>query len=54
MPSFATKQNDVWTGAIDTTEYENGPYTLAIVSSNKKSMEGPPQAYAGGQILVSN
>lgn len=54
MPLFATNQGDVWTGMIDTNEYENGLYQLGVVSNNKEELEGDPQAYAKGQILISN
>jgi len=50
----ATNQGDVWTGMIDTSEYDNGLYTLGVVSNNKEELEGNPQAYAKGQILISN
>ncbi|MFC1722740.1 hypothetical protein ACFL0V_01245 [Nanoarchaeota archaeon] len=54
MPFFATDQGDVWTGMIDTAEYENGLYTLGVVSNDKEEMEGPPKAFASGQILIDN
>lgn len=54
MPYFAADQGDVWTGMIDTNEYKNGLYELGVVSNNKEELEGPPQAYAKGQILISN
>ena len=54
MPEFATQQGDVWTGMLDTTKYSNGLYILGIVSNNQESLEGNPQAYAKGQIMISN
>jgi hypothetical protein len=54
MPSFASDQGDVWTGLIDTTKYKNGLYEIGVVSNNKEELEGNPQAYAQGQLLISN
>lgn len=53
-PLFATKQDDVWTGLLDTTEYENGMYTLGAVAWDVEDADGPPKANAQGQILISN
>jgi hypothetical protein len=54
MPSLATDNGDVWVGMIDTSEYENGLYDLAVVTNNKEALEGDPQAYAQGKIVISN
>jgi len=55
MPNFATEQGDVWTGMLDTSDYDDGLYTLAVVSTNEEELgdEGP-QAYAQAQILIEN
>jgi hypothetical protein len=54
MPYFASNQGDVWTGMIDTNKYKNGLYEIGVVSNNKEELEGNPQAYAQGQIIISN
>lgn len=53
-PTPATNQGDVWTGMIDTNDYENGLYDIAVVGTNQVSLEGNPQYYAMGQVLVDN
>tara|TARA_Y100000310_G_C20667689_1_gene808507 strand:- start:205 stop:471 length:267 start_codon:yes stop_codon:yes gene_type:complete len=53
-PSFATDQGDVWTGLIDTTEYENGLYDIAIITWDEKNPDGPPTALSQSKILISN
>lgn len=54
MPSFATKKGDVWTGMLDTGEYKNGLYQMMIGGFIEETLEGPPDYYARGQILISN
>jgi hypothetical protein len=54
LPSSASNQGDVWTGLIDTTDYENDVYEIMVIASSEDSLEGDPQYYAQGQILVSN
>lgn len=54
MPLFASNQGDVWTGMIDTNDYENGLFEVMVIANNEESLEGNPQYYARGQILVSN
>jgi hypothetical protein len=53
MPLFATNQGDVWTGMLDTEGYENGLYQVMVIASNS-GLEGNPQFYAQGQLLISN
>lgn len=54
MPGFASKQGDVWIGMIDTTEYENGAYQLAVVSNNQEAMEGNPKAMTTAWLDIEN
>lgn len=54
MPLFATKKGDVWTGMLDTAEYENGIYDVMVLGMKTETMEGNPDYYARGQILISN
>tara|TARA_Y100000310_G_scaffold340437_1_gene436220 strand:+ start:590 stop:754 length:165 start_codon:yes stop_codon:yes gene_type:complete len=54
MPSLATNQGDVWTGFIDTADYENGLYDIAILTNNEETLEGDPKAYAQGQLIITN
>jgi hypothetical protein len=53
-PLFATKKGDVWTGMLDTEEYENGLYKMFVGGFIEETMEGDPDYYARGQILISN
>lgn len=53
-PLFATKQDDVWTGLLDTGEYENGLYDVIVGGFIEETLEGNPQYYTRGQILISN
>jgi len=55
MPLFASKQNGVWTGLIDTKEYKNGAYQLAIVTNNKRELgDDGPRAFAQVHLKISN
>ena len=39
---------------LDTTEYENGVYDIMTLGMKTETMEGNPDYYARGQILISN
>jgi hypothetical protein len=54
MPLFATKKDDIWTGMIDTNDYENGLYEMMVLGNIEETLEGNPDYYARGQILISN
>ena len=53
-PLFATKKGDVWNGLLDTGEYENGLYEIMVGGFIEEKLEGSPDYYARGQILISN
>ncbi len=53
-PLFATKKDDIWSGMLDTAEYENGLYEMVVGGSTVEELKGRPQYYARGQILISN